>query len=92
MSRPAVTASVAASATSVALFADDADGNVVGRSVHNDSAAVLYLKYGATASTSDFTVIVGAGGLYEFPRPVYNGVVHGIWSSATGNARTTEVS
>ena len=89
MARSATLANVSASATSVALF--PANGGVEARTVHNDSAATLYLKYGATASTTSYTVKIPADGYFEFPRPVFEGLVHGIWSSATGTARTTEV-
>lgn len=79
--------SVASSATSVQLLA--AVGSAHGRAVYNDSTAVLYLKYGATASASSYTVQVAAGAYYEFPQPVYCGEVDGIWASANGNARLT---
>lgn len=86
----ATLANVAGSATSVALFAATAGART--RSVYNDSAATLYLKYGATASTTSYTVQIPAGGYFEFPQPCYAGAVDGIWSSATGAARCTEVS
>jgi hypothetical protein len=82
----ATTTSVASSATSVSLFAP---GPADGRAVFNDSTAVLYLKFGATASASDYTVQVAAGGYFEFPQPLYEGEVDGIWASANGNARLT---
>lgn len=95
MSQTATLANVAASATSVTLFAAEGDTDLVSRSVFNDSAAILYLKYGATASETSYTVRIPAWGYFEFPRgrggSIYDGVVHGIWSSATGAARTTEV-
>jgi hypothetical protein len=80
---------VAGSASSVTLIASNASRR--GAMVANDSAAALYIKYGATASISSFTVKVAAGGYFELPQPVYTGVVDGIWDSATGNARVTEV-
>jgi hypothetical protein len=51
---------------------------------------VLYVKFGATASTTSYTVQMAAGAYYEFPRPTYSGAVEGIWASATGSARVTE--
>ena len=84
----ATTNSVASSAANVVLFA--ASGTANGRTVFNDSTAVLYLKFGATASSSSYTVQIAAGGYYEFPQPVYDGEVDGIWASANGNARTTQ--
>ena len=91
MAQSAALANVSASATSVAVFAAEGDTNLLARSVFNDSAAILYLKFGATASTTSYTVQVPAFGYFEFPLPLYDGLVHGIWSSATGTARTTEV-
>lgn len=82
-------ANVAASATSVELFG--AEGRVNGRTVWNDSANTLYIKFGATASLTDCTVKVDPDAYYEFPGPVvYSGVVHGIWDVAAGAARVTE--
>jgi hypothetical protein len=82
------TASVAASASNVNIFA--ANEGAIGRTVFNDSTATLYLKMGATASTTSYTVQIAAGGYYEFPTPAYSGQVDGIWTAANGNARTTE--
>jgi hypothetical protein len=87
----ATLANVASSATNVTLFAA-ATGHVNGRAVFNDSTAVLYLKFGATASTSSYTVQLASNGYYEFPAEaggVYAGQVDGIWASANGNARTS---
>lgn len=82
-----VTANVASSATSVTVFA--ATGQASGRTVFNDSTAVLYLKFGTTASATSYTVQMLAGDYYEFPQPVFCGRVDGIWASANGNARVT---
>lgn len=81
-------ANTTASASSVTLLA--ANGSVHGRAVYNDSTAVLYLKFGSTASTTSYTVQLASGAYYEFPQPVYAGQVDGIWASANGAARTTE--
>jgi hypothetical protein len=83
----ATVANVASSASNGTVFATAT--NVHGRTVFNDSTAVLYLKFGATASTSSYTVQIAAAGYYEFPQPVYAGQVDGIWASANGNARVT---
>lgn len=86
--RPATAtlANVVSSATNVTLFAA---GVANGRTVFNDSTAVLYLKFGATASATSYTVQLAADAYYEFPQPTYNGQVDGIWASANGSARTT---
>jgi hypothetical protein len=62
-----------------------------GATIFNDSTADLYLALGTTAaSTSNFTIKLPAGGYYEAPFS-YSGEIRGIWSSATGNARVTEL-
>jgi hypothetical protein len=84
----ATLANVSSSATNVTVFA--AAAPVKGRTLWNDSTAVLYLKFGATATTTSYTVQLAAGAFYEFPQPVYGGQVDGIWSAANGAARTTQ--
>lgn len=83
----ATVANVASSASSVTVFA--AVGQVRARTVYNDSSAILYLKFGATASTTSYTVQLAPGAFYEFPQPCYAGLVDGIWASANGAARVT---
>jgi hypothetical protein len=82
----ATLANVASSATNVTLFAA-AVANM--RTIFNDSTAVLYVKFGATASTTSYTTQIAAGGYYEFPQPLYTGQVDGLWASANGFARVT---
>lgn len=79
---------VAASATSVTVLALNA--NRRGGTIYNDSSAILYLKLGATASSTSYTVKMYADDYYEIPF-FYTGVIDGIWASATGSARVTEV-
>lgn len=79
---------VASSATNVTLLS--AKASRIGATIHNDSTAVLYVKLGATASATSFTVKMDAGDYFETPYG-YTGIIDGIWSSATGNARITEI-
>lgn len=80
---------VAASATNVTLLASNA--NRRGATVHNDSAlANLFVKLGATASATSFTARLLPNGYYEVPFG-YTGIIDGIWSLASGNARITEL-
>jgi hypothetical protein len=78
------------SASSVTVLASNSSRK--GAVVVNDSSAVLYLKFGATASATSFTfkmqpddtVIINAKNLYT-------GIIDGIWASdAGGSARVTE--
>lgn len=87
------TATVASSATVVTLIASNA--NRLGATIYNDSTALLYVKLGATASLTDFTVLLSGtvssiGGYYEVPFG-YTGIITGIWASATGSARVGEL-
>lgn len=80
---------VVSSGSSVTLLA--ANRGRKGAAVFNDSTAILYLKFGAAAaSSSSYTVQVAASGYYEVPF-WYVGEIRGIWASANGNARVTEV-
>jgi hypothetical protein len=85
----AAVTSPASSATNATLVA--ANVNRIGMIVYNDSTAILYLKYGATASATSFTVPMGPGAYWEMAPPIYTGQVDGIWSAANGNARITEL-
>ncbi len=57
---------------------------------YNDSTANLYLKFGATASTTSFTVKISPDGYYEVPGD-YTGIIDGIWSAVNGGVQVTEV-
>jgi hypothetical protein len=81
--------SVASSATNVTLLASNS--NRVSAMIYNDSNQRLYIKFGATASTTSFTVQIAPGGYYEFPMPIWRGQVDGLWASANGSARITEL-
>lgn len=80
---------VAASASNVTVLALNAQRR--GATIYNDSTVVLYLKLGATASATSFTVKMQPDGYFEVPAG-YTGIIDGIWASATGNARVTEIS
>lgn len=80
---------VSSSATSVTVLASNSSRRQA--TVYNDSTAILYLKFGATASATSYTVQLPAAGYYELPQPVYTGILDGIWASANGNARVTEL-
>lgn len=58
--------------------------------LYNESTAILYVKDGSAASTIDYSVQIGAGGYYEWPVPIYQGVVTGLWVAANGAAQITE--
>lgn len=83
--------SVASSATTVTILASNSGRKQA--AVYNDSTQILYLKLGTTASVTSYTVQIPANGYYELPGvTVYTGEIDGIWASANGNARITELS
>lgn len=62
-----------------------------GFSIFNDSAAILYVKLGASASLTDFSFRIVPQGYYETSILNYTGIVTGIWASnQSGSARITE--
>jgi len=81
-------ANVAGSVTSVTIRA----ANSARRSliIYNDSASDVYLAYGATASTTSFTILLPSLGTTTITGAEYAGIVTGIWNTAVGNARVTE--
>ena len=76
------------SATSITLLS--ANSARVGASIFNASTALLYVKLGATASTTSYTVRISTNGYYELV-PGYTGIIDGIWASANGFAYVTEL-
>jgi hypothetical protein len=93
LSLPAATsggaANVASSATNVTLLSSNSSRK--GFTIMNDSTAILYVKFGATASSTSFHVKMAAGSYYESPAGVnYTGIIDGIWASANGSARVGE--
>lgn len=83
----AALSNVAGSASSVTLKAANADRRAL--IIVNESSATLYIKFGATASATDYTYQLQAGDTHR--EELYTGIVDGIWASATGAARVTEL-
>ena len=73
---------VADTTTNTTLKSASTSGS--GVSVHNDSSAVLYLKCGATATSSDWTVRLVQYSYWESPY-AYVGRVDGIWPTDPGD-------
>jgi hypothetical protein len=58
--------------------------------VVNDSSATLYVKYGTTASASDWTVKLAPDSTLD--EDAYTGRIDAVLSTGTGTARVTELS
>jgi len=83
-----VTSSVAGSMSSVVLLASNSIR--LGATIYNDSSALLYVKLGTTASTTDYTIKLFPLSYYEVPYG-YTGAIGAVWSAATGFARIDEL-
>lgn len=81
---------VASSASSVTLQAANAARK--GLIIVNDSTSLLYVKFGAGASSTSYSLQLAAGQTYEAPTNIYTGLVAGIWVTANGNGYITETS
>lgn len=83
------TTSVSYSATSTTLLASNA--NRVLATIFNESAKTLYVKLGATASATSYTIPIFPNSYWELPLS-YTGIIDGIWASGgSGAARITEL-
>lgn len=82
-------ANVSAATSSTTLLA--ANAARLGATIWNDSTSILYVLLSTqTASATLCTAKLIADAYYEIPFG-YTGIVKGIWVSATGSARVTEL-
>lgn len=86
---------VSASASSVTLLSSNTSRRQV--FLVNDSTAICYVKFGTTASATDYTVQMAGSAnsqvamlILEEPT-IYTGRIDAIWASATGTMRVTEI-
>ena len=87
----ATTTVFSSSTNSITLLAA-ANPSRVGAAIMNTADKPMYVKFGATATSSSHIVKILAGGYYEFPAPCYNGIVDAIWDATpTGSFSVTEV-
>ena len=82
-------ARVTALATTATILASNV--NRSGASFYNESTAILYLKLGAAASLTSYSIQIAGGGYYELPFS-YAGIIDGFWATAVGACQVTEVS
>jgi len=83
-----ISTNIASSITNVTLLS--ANTARLGATIFNDSTSNLGLKLGATASATSFTVKMQPDSYFEVPFGYY-GIIDGIWNSAVGSARITEL-
>lgn len=88
-SATATRTTVARSNANQTLLASNASR--LGATIFNDAAANLYVKFGTTATSADFTIRLQSQDYYEVPF-LYTGRIDGIWASnGAGNALMTEL-
>lgn len=87
-SATATVSSVAAATGSTTVLASNTSRHAA--TIYNDSASVLYLKLGSSASSTSFTTKLFQDDYYEVPGN-YTGIITGVWVTATGSARVTEL-
>lgn len=58
---------------------------------YRSGAAVVYIKFGATATTSDYTIQLVNNAVYELPFPCYTGRIDVIFAGTTGTLKITEI-
>lgn len=73
-------------ASTTALAANSARKGFI---IYNDSLAMVFLAFAATASTTAFSTKIQAGAEYE-PGEDYTGIITFVASAAVGNLRVTE--
>jgi hypothetical protein len=86
----AVITTAAASLINAELLAANAERE--GAIVYNNSNRPMFIKLGSAATTSSFTIKLGAFDYYEVPAG-YTGSIHALWTdaAAAGDARITEL-
>lgn len=89
VSATSVVTRVNSSTSSIILVA--ANANRKGLLLFNHSTAQQYIKFGTTASTTDFSVILTPRMFYEVASPIYVGRIDVISSSTNGAIQVTEL-
>lgn len=83
----ATLSNVSGSASSVTLLASNT--NRISAHIYNDSASILRIKYGSSASSTSFVEKLYPEESIDVTD--YNGIITGIWDTAVGAARMTEI-
>ena len=85
-SQTTVTMIVSTTSNTTILLANESR---TGATLFNNSTSIIYVKLGAVASSSNFTLIIGASGYYEVPFN-YTGKIDAVWQSINGSMLVTE--
>ncbi len=89
-SRTATVTAVPMTGSSASLTAALGAGAAPIRYISNTSGQILYVRFGtAAASTTDYTLQLAAGQVWESPSPFYAGPMQGILATGSGNVNVT---
>lgn len=88
--KSASTALSSVSVTNVNTSVLASNANRLGATIFNEGAAIAYVKLGATASVTSYTVQLVVGAYYEVPFG-YTGAIDAITSSGTATTRVDEL-
>ena len=90
---PATTAATSAvSSTVAAVTLLNTNTSRKGASIFNDGGTDLFVRFGTQASATSYKVKVLSQSYFEFPLPVYTGIVSGYWTTTGGTAFMSEES
>lgn len=86
----AIVTSVAASTSTVTLLASNTSRRMA--MITNYANRPAFVKLGASASTTSYTVKLDTDDYYELPFPAYTGIITAVWDiGVSGSARVTEL-
>lgn len=75
--------------TNVTLKASNASRR--GLILYNTGSKLVYVKFGATATPTDFTIPLPAGQVWEMSEPIYTGIIDAVASSGTQVVNVSEL-
>jgi hypothetical protein len=85
----ATVSSIIASTTNQTVVA--ANPNRKGLILFRSGTGTAYIKFGATATSTDYTVQLTNNTVYELPNPIYTGIIDVIFSGTAGTLKITEI-
>jgi hypothetical protein len=89
--RPATSTVTSVNVTTANTTLQASNANRLGLTIWNDGGQRIFVKLGATASTTSFTVKVANQSFYALMDPVYTGIVDAVTSTGTATVLVTEL-
>lgn len=89
LANTATISAVTCSTTNTTLLSENTNRKMA--IFYNRAGRDIYIKFGTTASTTSFTVVVQDNAYYELPLPVYTGRIDAVTSTGSGVMQITEI-